>query len=74
MEYMDFIGIDTTRDAYNPMDCKNTMTVGELIEKLSEYDESMPVMFRNDDGYTYGCIYEYNVNSYTCNEDEVFDN
>ena len=33
-----------------------TMTVGQLIAELEGYDEDMPVLLNNDNGYTYGEI------------------
>ena len=54
--------IDGRRDAYSidqMLKYENTMTVGELIELLSNYDEDMPVMINNDNGYTYGAIKEW---------------
>jgi len=48
--------IDGRREGYAPNQIDGTMTVGELIEYLSMYDEDTPVMINNDDGYTYGSI------------------
>lgn len=50
--------INTNRSGYDYDQCGRTMTVGELIELLSEYDEDTPVYLRNDNGYTYGHIGE----------------
>lgn len=50
--------IEGRRDGYSPEQCK-TITVGELIEILKEYDEDMEVYLRNDNGYTYGSIDEF---------------
>ena len=50
------ICLDTARDAYAIQDCYNSMTVREMIEYLSQFDEDSPVVFRNDKGYTYGNI------------------
>ena len=50
----------TSRDEYSIKNTmKYSMTVGELIDKLREYDEDTKVVFSNDRGYTYG---------YVCNE------
>ena len=73
MKRFDFISIDGRRDCYGPGDIKDTtMTVGELIEYLSEFDEEMPIMISNDGGYTYGKIKDYSINeeSYGDEEDE----
>lgn len=50
--------INGNRNGYGPEQCGRTMTVGELIELLSEIDEDRPVYLRNDGGYTYGSITE----------------
>jgi hypothetical protein len=41
-----------------------TMTVRELIERLSEFDEDALVAFRNDNGYTYGSISYDDIEEY----------
>ena len=48
--------IEGRRDAYGTDQIRKTMTVGELKNWLEEYDDEMPVMLRNDGGYTYGSI------------------
>ena len=53
--------IDSRRDGYSPSQCHDTMTVGELIDILSQYDEDQPVYIRNDNGYTYGSITERDI-------------
>ena len=55
---MYYLMLDTRRDGYGPEQIDSTITVGELIEVLQQYRNDMPVMFRNDNGYTYGGIYE----------------
>ena len=53
----DVLFLHTSRDEYSANECsKGTMTVGELIEELRRYDEDLPIMFCNDNGYTYGYI------------------
>lgn len=53
----DVIFLHTSRDVYSANECiGDTMTVGELINKLRHYDEDTPIMFCNDNGYTYGYI------------------
>lgn len=53
--------IDGKRNGYTPDQCGHTMTVGELIALLSEFDEDRPVYLRNDRGYTFGSITEANI-------------
>lgn len=53
--------IDTKREGYGPDQCKRTMTVGELIAFLSDFDEDRPVYLCNDNGYTYGSITDRDI-------------
>lgn len=48
--------INGRRDGYALDQIENTMTVGELMNLLSDYDEDTPVMINNDNGYTYGAV------------------
>ena len=50
--------IEGRRNGYSPEQCGRTMTVGELIAYLSDFDEDAPVYLSNDNGYTYGSITE----------------
>lgn len=50
------IFINGKRNGYSPEQCGETMTVGELINCLQEYDENDLVYLMNDHGYTYGSI------------------
>ena len=45
---------NTSRDAYDLEDVRRTMTVGELIAHLQDYDPDTPVYLGFDNGYTYG--------------------
>lgn len=53
--------INGKRNGYDPKQCGRTLTVGELIEILNNYDSDRPVYLRNDNGYTYGSIREYDI-------------
>lgn len=53
---MNVLYIEGRRTGYSPDQCRRTMTVGELIDFLSRYDEDSPVYLKNDNGYTYGEI------------------
>lgn len=55
--------IEGNRNGYDIDQCGRTLTVGELIELLSEFDPDRPVYLRNDNGYTYGSITERDVNT-----------
>lgn len=48
--------IEAARECYSPEQVRNTMTVKELIEILSDYDEDAKVYLSHDNGYTYGGI------------------
>lgn len=50
------IFINTNRNGYSPYQCKKTMSVGDLIDCLSQFDLESKVYLRNDNGYTYGSI------------------
>lgn len=49
---------NTFREAYGLEDIRRTMTVGELVAHLQEYDPDTPVCLSFDDGYTYGGLNE----------------
>lgn len=46
------------REGYAVGQIHQTMTVGELIEFLGNYDEDIPVYLSFDNGYNYGGITE----------------
>lgn len=48
--------IEGRRNSYSLEQCGKTLTVGELMDLLAEFDEDMPVYLSNDRGYTYGNI------------------
>ena len=48
--------IEGRREGYATNQIDRTMTVGELIDRLSDYDEDTLVYLNNDNGYTYGSI------------------
>jgi len=53
--------INANNNGYEPSQCGRTLTVGELIELLSDFDEDRPVYLRFDNGYSYGSIDEDNL-------------
>lgn len=55
---MQVLYIEGRRNGYGPDQCGRTMTVAELIDYLSQFDEELPVYLSNDQGYTYGNIDE----------------
>ena len=60
---MNALFIEGKRNGYGIDQCGKTLTVGELIDLLSDYDEDTPVYLRNDNGYTYGSITERDINT-----------
>jgi hypothetical protein len=50
--------IEGRRNGYNPSQCGRTMTVGDLMAYLEQFDEDAPVYLKNDNGYTYGSVDE----------------
>lgn len=48
----------TFREGYGTGQIRTTMTVGELIGFLGNYDEDTPIYLSFDNGYTYGGITE----------------
>lgn len=50
--------INAQRTGYAPDQINRTMTVGELIAYLEQFDEDTPVYLKHDNGYTYGGITE----------------
>ena len=52
--------INANRTCYSPDQISSTMTVGELIEYLEQFDDATPVYLKHDGGYTYGGIHERN--------------
>ena len=59
--------INGKREGYSVQQCGRTLTVGELIAILLDYDEDTEVFLKNDYGYTYGSITTYDI------EDDVVD-
>lgn len=59
----DVVMINVGRDGYTIEQCGETMTVGELIEALSEFDEDTEVYLKNDNGFTYGIITDESIES-----------
>lgn len=53
------IYIEGRRNGYNPTQCGKTMTVGQLMAYLEQFDEDAEIYLKNDNGYTYGSIDDY---------------
>ena len=65
-----FLSISARREGYAVDQISNTMTVGELIRLLEDYDEDMEVYISNDNGYTYGGIIEGRIDMEYAEEEE----
>lgn len=59
--------IAAMREGYEIDQIPHTMTVGELIDCLSEFPEDAQIFLSHDRGYTYGGITEQRI--YTPEED-----
>lgn len=70
MENKKVLFIDANRNGYGIDQCGRTMTVGELIAWLEQFDEDMPVYLRHDGGYTYGNIIERHFEEDTNDEED----
>lgn len=57
----DIVYFNTKRNGYSPNQCGQTLTVGELIDLLGEFDNDTLIYFKNDRGYTYGSITRFDV-------------
>lgn len=53
--------IEAKREGYTLNQVTRTMTVGELISYLEQFDEDTKVYLSHDGGYTYGGIREYDI-------------
>lgn len=50
--------IEGRRNGYSPEQCGRTLTVGELIAYLEQFEEDAEIYINNDNGYTFGSITE----------------
>lgn len=58
---MEVLFINGKKNGYDMKQCGKTLTVGELIAALQEYEEDMPVYLNHNGGYTYGSIIENDI-------------
>ncbi len=71
---MSYITLETKREGYAPDQCGSTMTVGELIQYLSQFDEDSKIYFSNDNGYTYGSLKDYQIQEDYEEDEDVEEN
>ena len=68
---MKAIRIKAERYSYSVKEsADDTMTVGELIYRLKDFPEDMPIIISNDNGYTFGRIWAGTVGEITEKEEE----
>ncbi|MBQ6214002.1 MAG: hypothetical protein IJJ67_01090 [Oscillospiraceae bacterium] len=62
--------LNAEREAYAIAQIRSTMTVGELMAFLDEFDEDTPVYLSHDNGYTYGGVRADSFGIYEKEEEE----
>lgn len=65
-----YLKMETHRTGYAVDQCGRTMTVGELIDYLSQWDDETPIYYSNDNGYTYGSINAWDIDEGEIEDDE----
>ena len=51
--------INAKRNGYAPDQCGKTMTVGEIMRYLEDFDPDEEIYLSHDRGYTYGSITQW---------------
>ena len=65
--------ISGNRSGYSPAQIEHqTMTVGELIAMLEDFDPDSLVFLSNDNGYTYGHIGDYDMQEAQYDDHRVY--
>ena len=67
---MSKIFINGNRSGYSPDQCGRTLTAQQLIDILSGFDPDSPVYLKNDGGYTYGAITDWDIDEEEDTEEE----
>lgn len=65
--------IEAQREGYSIDQLHRTMTAGELMQVLSDYDEDTPIYFSHDNGYTYGSLKAENIDVRYEDEEENYE-
>lgn len=65
--------IEAQRQGYATDQVGDTITAGELIKILEEYEEDTPIFISNDNGYTYGSIKNWDIREEYDKEDEEYE-
>lgn len=66
----EYITIEAKREGYSVDQVGYTLTVGDLINYLNQWDEDTPIYISNDNGYTFGAITTSRIDSDYLEEDE----
>lgn len=53
--------LNTIRGGYSPGQCGGTLTVGELIRELEDFDPDLEIYTGHDNQYTYGAIQAFDL-------------
>lgn len=62
--------LNAKREGYSIDQVRGTMTVGQLIAELEQFDEDLPIYLSHDDGYTYGSIRAQYFDDLTIDDEE----
>lgn len=65
--------IEAHRQGYDTDQVGDTVTAGELIKILEEYEEDTLIFISNDNGYTYGSIKNWDIKEEYDKEDEEYE-
>lgn len=66
-----FVVVEAQRNAYSAdKAADSSMTVGELISELNQFDDSAKVILSHDNGYTYGSISAHDITEEAADLDE----
>ena len=63
--------IEGRREGYSTEQCRETMTVEELIAYLEQFDGDTKVYLDNDNGYTFGSITDTSFSEEDEEDEEV---
>ena len=62
--------LNAKREGYSIDQVRGTMTVGQLIAVLEQFDEELPIYLSHDEGYTYGSIRAQYFDDLTIDDEE----
>lgn len=63
----------TERYSYSATECaRDSLTVGELISRLKDFPQNMPVIFSNDNNYSFGRIWSGKIKEHEEEEEKEY--